>query len=62
VIFGYVVGNIGEHILDKTSSILIAKSSGTRLRTEGYVAGRNWQANEMEFLWTVEDENERNIA
>jgi hypothetical protein len=43
-------------------SILIARSLGMRLRTGGYVAGRNWQVEWMEFLWTVGDENERNIA
>jgi hypothetical protein len=26
------------------------------------VAGRNWQVEGMELLWTVGDENERNIA
>jgi hypothetical protein len=56
------VGNIGEHVLEKIGSILMDRSSGTRLRTRGYVAGRNWQAELMEFLWTVGDENERNIA
>jgi hypothetical protein len=61
-IFGYVVGNIGEHILEKILSILIARSSGTRLWTGGYVAGWNWQADEMELRWTVWDENERKIA
>jgi hypothetical protein len=62
VIFGYDVGDICEHLLQKIGSILMARSSGTRLRTGGYVAGRNWQAEWMEFLWTVGDENERNIA
>jgi hypothetical protein len=55
------VGNIGEHVLEKIGSILMVRSSGTWLRTGGYVAGQNWQA-ELEFLWTVGDENERNIA
>jgi hypothetical protein len=32
VIFGYVVGNIGEHVLEKIGSILMARSSGTRLQ------------------------------
>jgi hypothetical protein len=49
-------------VLEKIHSILMARSSGTRLRTGGYVAGRNWQAERMELLWTVGDENERNIA
>jgi hypothetical protein len=40
----------------------MARSLGTRLRTGGYVAGRNWQAEEVELLWTVGDENERKIA
>jgi hypothetical protein len=31
-IFGYVVGNIGEHVLEKIGSISMARSSGTRLR------------------------------
>jgi hypothetical protein len=62
VIFGYFVGNIVEHVLEKIGRILMARSSGMRLRTGGYVAGRNWQAEWMEFLWTVGDENERNIA
>jgi hypothetical protein len=61
-IFGYVVGNIGEHVLEKIGSISMARSSGTRLRTGGYVAGWNWQAEEMELLWTFGDENERKIA
>jgi hypothetical protein len=61
-IFGYVVGNIGGYVLEKIGSILMARSPGTRLRTGGYVAGRNWQAKWVEFLWTVGDENERNIA
>jgi hypothetical protein len=61
-IFGYVVGNIGEHVLEKNGSISMARSLGTRLRTGGYVAGRNWQAEEVELLWTVGDENERKIA
>jgi hypothetical protein len=56
------VGNRGEHVLEKIHSILMARSPETRLRTGGYVAGRNWQAEWMEFLWTVRDENERNIA
>jgi hypothetical protein len=30
-IFGYVVGNIREHVLEKIVSILMARSSGTRL-------------------------------
>jgi hypothetical protein len=30
-IFGYVVGNIGEHVIEKILSILMARSSGTRL-------------------------------
>jgi hypothetical protein len=62
VIFGYDVGDICEHLLEKIWSILVARSSGIRLRTGGYVAGRNWQAEWMEVLWTVGDENERNIA
>jgi hypothetical protein len=44
VIFGYDVGDICEHIPEKIWSILVARSSGTRLRTGGYVAGRNWQS------------------
>jgi hypothetical protein len=32
-IFGYVVGYIGAHLLDKVWSILVARSSGTRLGT-----------------------------
>jgi hypothetical protein len=62
MIFGYDVGDICEHLLKKIWSILVARSSGTRLRTGGYVARRNWQADWMEVLWTVGDENERNIA
>jgi hypothetical protein len=30
-IFGYVVGNIVEHVLEKIGSILMARSSKTRL-------------------------------
>jgi hypothetical protein len=60
--FFYVAGNIGEHVLEKIGSILMAGSSGTRLQTGGYVDGRDWQAEWMEFLWTVGDENERNIT
>jgi hypothetical protein len=30
-IFGYVVGNIGEHVLEKIGSILMARSLETRL-------------------------------
>jgi hypothetical protein len=56
------VGNIGDPVLEKIGSILMARSSGTRLQSGGYVAGRNWQAKWMEFLWTVGDENERNIT
>jgi hypothetical protein len=56
------VGNRGEHVLEKIRSILMARSSGTRLRTMGYVAGRNWQAEWIEFLWTIGDENEWKIA
>jgi hypothetical protein len=56
------VGNIGEHVLGKIGSILMARSSGTILQTGGYVAGQNWQAEGMELLWTVGDENERKIA
>jgi hypothetical protein len=59
---GYVVGNIGGYILEKIGSILMARSLGTRLWTGGYVAGWNWQADEIEFLWTIGDENERKIA
>jgi hypothetical protein len=61
-IFGYVVANIGEHVLEKIVSVLTARSSGMRLWTGGYVAGWNWQADEMELLWTVGDENERKIS
>jgi hypothetical protein len=46
----------------KIGRIFTARSSGTRLRTGGYVAGQNWQAEEMELLWTVGDENQRKIA
>jgi hypothetical protein len=56
------VGNRGEHVLEKIRSILMGRSSGTRLRTGGYLAGQNWQAEWMALLWTVGDENERNIA
>jgi hypothetical protein len=31
MIFGYVVGNIGEHVPEKIVSILMARSSGMRL-------------------------------
>jgi hypothetical protein len=31
VIFGYVVGNIGEHVLEKIGCILMARSSEMRL-------------------------------
>jgi hypothetical protein len=30
-IFGYIVENIGEHVLEKIGSILMARSSGMRL-------------------------------
>jgi hypothetical protein len=56
------VGNIGEHVLEKVGSILMARSSRTRLRTGGYVAGRNWKVEGMKLLWTIGDENERKIA
>jgi hypothetical protein len=56
------VRNIGEHILEKIGSILMARSSGMRLRTGGYVAGQNWQTDEMELLLTVGDEKERKIV
>jgi hypothetical protein len=46
----------------KIGRIFTARSSGTRLRTGGYGAGQNWQAEEMELLWTVGDENQRKIA
>jgi hypothetical protein len=61
-IFGYVVENKWEHVLEKIGIILMARSSGTRLWTGGYVAGRNWQAKGMELLWTVGAEDERKIA
>jgi hypothetical protein len=44
VIFGYDVGDICEHLLEKIWSILMARSSGTRLRTGGIATGQNWQA------------------
>jgi hypothetical protein len=56
------VGNKGEYVLEKFCSILMARSSEMRLRTGGYVAGRNWQIDEMELLSTVGDENERKIV
>jgi hypothetical protein len=43
-IFGYVVGDICEHLLEKIWSILVARSSGTRLQTGGIATGQNWQA------------------
>jgi hypothetical protein len=43
-IFGYVVGNIGDHVLEKIGSISMARSSGTGRRIVGYVAGQNWHA------------------
>jgi hypothetical protein len=55
------MGDIWEHLLEKIWSILVARSSGTWLRTGGYVAGRNWQAEWMEFLWTTGEENERRM-
>jgi hypothetical protein len=42
-ILGYVVGDICEHLLEKIWSILVARSSETRLWTGGYAAGQNWQ-------------------
>jgi hypothetical protein len=33
-----------EHLLEKIWSILVARSSGTRLQTGGVAAGQNWQA------------------
>jgi hypothetical protein len=44
VIFGYIVGDICEHLLEKIWSILVARLSGMRLRTGGIAAGQNWQA------------------
>jgi hypothetical protein len=41
VIFGYDVGDICEHLLEKIWSILMARSSGTRQRTGGIAAGQN---------------------
>jgi hypothetical protein len=38
-IFGYVVGDICEHLLEKIGSISMARSSGTRLWTGGIAAG-----------------------
>jgi hypothetical protein len=37
------VGDICEHLLEKICSNLVARSSGTRLRTGGVAAGQNWQ-------------------
>jgi hypothetical protein len=37
VIFGYVVGNIGEHVLEKIGSILMA--IGNEAANGGYVVG-----------------------
>jgi hypothetical protein len=61
VIFVYDVEDICEHLLEKIGSILVARSSGTRLWTGGIAAGQNWQAEWMEFLWTIGDENERRM-
>jgi hypothetical protein len=44
VIFGYDVGDICEHLLEKIGSISMARSSGMRLWTGGIAAGQNWQA------------------
>jgi hypothetical protein len=44
VIFGYGVGDICQHLLEKIGSISMARSLETRLRTGGIAAGQNWQA------------------
>jgi hypothetical protein len=62
VIFGYDVGDICEHLLEKIGSILMARSSGTRLRTGAMWLVEIWLAEWMELLWTIGDENERKIA
>jgi hypothetical protein len=62
VIFGYDVGDICEHLLEKIGSILMVRSSGTRLQTGAMWLVEIWLAEWMELLWTVGDENERKIA
>jgi hypothetical protein len=52
------VGDIGEHLLEKVWSISVARSSETGLRTGVSVAGRNWQAAAMAFLWILGNETE----
>jgi hypothetical protein len=43
VIFGYDVGDICEHLLEKIWNILAARSLETRLWTGGIAAKQNWQ-------------------
>jgi hypothetical protein len=61
-IFGYVVGDIGVHLLEKVWSISVSTSSGTGQRTVGHVAGQNKQTEQMEFLWTDGCGNEKKNA
>jgi hypothetical protein len=61
-IFGYMVGNIGEHLLEKIRSISVARSSGMRPMNCGLCGWTKWQAKKREFLWTGGDGNEKKNA
>jgi hypothetical protein len=59
VIFGYVVWDIREHLLEKVWSILVARSSGS--------SGTQWldrtgRKREMKFLWTLCNGNKEEKA
>jgi hypothetical protein len=57
-IFGYVVGNIGEHVLDKIGSILMARS--LEMRLVALLLDRTVRQRKIEFIWTLWNENEEN--
>jgi hypothetical protein len=62
VIFGYVFWDIREHLLEKVWSILVARSLGTRLGTGTQWLDRTGKQREMNFLWTLCNENEEEKA
>jgi hypothetical protein len=49
-IFGYIVGYIGAHLLEKVWSILVARSSGTRLRTRTQWLDRTGRQSRRSFM------------
>jgi hypothetical protein len=62
VIFGYVLEDIGEHLLEKVWSILVARSSRTRLGTGTQWLDKIGRQREMNSLWTLCNGNEEEKA